>query len=574
MKLFGTETRPFACWVLAALLMQTLWPASSVAGPGSDETAHSHRDHSHVDPAAPIVTGSDEQSAAQRRQQFIDRGRDLELEHRWGEAIGHYDKANREFPTDALLYQRLSVARLHHDVIRRMNDRSYLASIRRMERSQALDLYSEVLANLKAHFVEDLQWSRVQLFGTASLEVALTEDDFLQRLLPSVPRERAIAFSKTIHGRLAGRSTATRFDLRANASYAAQIAEDELGLSQTATILEFLSGAVATLGTYTRLLSPDQLKDMYSDIDGNFVGLGVEVKALENALEIVSVIPGGPAEDVGLTAGQQIIAVDGVRSEDAGANHIGDLLRGPEHSIVKLIVQNADGGTHEVSATRRRVEVPCVRDARMVDAENGIGYLKLTNFQKSTPRDVDQVLWKLHREKMRALIIDLRGNPGGLLPAAVDTVDRFIRDGRIVSTRGRNPRENMDFIAHAPNTWDLPIAVLIDGESASASEVFAGAIADHRRGQIVGQKSYGKGRVQGVFPLQTANFGLLLTTSEFFPPSGRPIHHRGVQPSVVVSGPVRAAKVNLKKSLQAQPADATLNAAIRSLAGPAMISQR
>src|SRR6202008_2306840 len=131
----------------------------------------------------------------------------------------------------------------------------------------------------------------------------------------------------------------------------------------------------------------------------------------------------------------------------------------------------------------------------------GVGYLRLTCFQKTTSRDLDAALWRLHREGMKSLIVDLRGNPGGLLNISVDVVDKFVNEGVIVSTRGRNAQEDYSYTAQPPGTWQVPLTVLIDGDSASASEIFAGAIRDHHRGTLVGTRSYGKGSVQGIFPL-------------------------------------------------------------------------
>jgi carboxyl-terminal processing protease len=143
-------------------------------------------------------------------------------------------------------------------------------------------------------------------------------------------------------------------------------------------------------------------------------------------------------------------------------------------------------------------------------------------------------MMELSRNGMQSIIIDLRRNPGGLLDSAVELADYFITRGSIVSTKGRNGQENHNFTAKAPGTWDIPLVVLIDGDSASASEIFAGAIHDHDRGIVVGQTSYGKGSVQGVFHNEFGNGGLRLTVSKFFSPKGTPISARGVQPHVVV----------------------------------------
>jgi carboxyl-terminal processing protease len=165
---------------------------------------------------------------------------------------------------------------------------------------------------------------------------------------------------------------------------------------------------------------------------------------------------------------------------------------------------------------------------------------------------------KLHREGMKSLIMDLRGNPGGLLTASVEVADKFVDEGVIVSTRGRSPLEDYNYTAHKAGTWRVPLVVLIDGDSASASEIFAGAIRDHRRGNIVGQRSYGKGSVQGIFPLSIAGSGVRLTTAKFYSPGGHPISNVGVNPDIVVQ---RTAKLPAESTT----GDAAVAAAEESL---------
>ncbi len=210
------------------------------------------------------------------------------------------------------------------------------------------------------------------------------------------------------------------------------------------------------------------------------------------------------------------------------------LLQGQEGSTVEVVTVSPSDLIRRLRVRREHVEVPSVDDVKIVDAELGVGYLKLTCFQKTTSRDLDAALWKLHRQGMRSLIMDLRGNPGGLLTSSVEVADKFVEDGIIVSTRGRSPLEDFNYTAKKAGTWRVPLVVLIDGESASASEIFAGAIRDHHRGQLVGQRSYGKGSVQGIFPLALANSGVRLTTAKFYSPNGNPISHVGVQPDILV----------------------------------------
>jgi carboxyl-terminal processing protease len=158
--------------------------------------------------------------------------------------------------------------------------------------------------------------------------------------------------------------------------------------------------------------------------------------------------------------------------------------------------------------------------------------VKIPAFQKTTSTDLEQALWDLHGKGMRSLIIDLRGNPGGLLTAAVEIADKFIADGGIVSTKGRSEQENFNYRAHRPGTWRVPLVVLIDGDSASASEIFSGAIKDSGRGKVVGTRSYGKGSVQGIFPLGKSGAGARLTTAKFYSPSGKAIANVGVTPDI------------------------------------------
>lgn len=480
-----------------------------------------------VPQAAPI-------QAIETEDALLSAGLEMEGNRQWAEAIQHYESAMRKFTSSRQLYQRLLISRLRYDVNRRFDDHSYLASVRELSTSQALDLYSEVLANLKTHYVEDVDWARVLLHGTAALEVALDESCFVNTMLPNADAEEIERFRLSVHHELRGRSTQTRFDLRSSVKFVAEIAHRELGLAGTATVLEFLSGAVSTLDPYTRLLSGSQLDEMNSNIEGNFVGLGIELKAGENCLEILSVIPGGPAAEAGIQPGEKIIAVERSSAKEFDPDYVADLLRGPENSRVAVRIQRNDGAIRDLSVPRRRVDVPCVENIHLVDTRERVGYFRLTSFQRTTRHEVEQALAQLNQQGMRSLIIDVRGNPGGLLTAAVEVADRFLDSGAILMTRGRNPKENYDYTAHRPGTWRIPLVVLIDNNSASASEIFAGAMADRGRATIVGSTSYGKGSVQGVFELRTAKFGLCLTSAKFYSPSGTAISQRGVSPHVLV----------------------------------------
>jgi carboxyl-terminal processing protease len=466
--------------------------------------------------------------------ELLQRGHQLEVERRWGEALTHYEDAVRLYPGETALQRRFESTRLHYDVARRYADRSFRTDLAGLSTSRALDLYGQVLVKIQAHYVEVPSWKDLVERGANNLEVALSEPTFVAQNLPAQDRPKVDEFRRELRRTLGPRVVASRTDARDAVALAAQLAKHRLDVSPAAAVMEFLCGAANALDPYSTYLTPDQLNEVYSQIDGNFVGLGIELKGQDGTLAIVRVIPGSPAEEGGLRVGDRILAVDGQSTRELNTDQAANLLQGVEGSVAHLSVTGPDGRTRELSARRRRVDVPSVDNAEILDAQRGIAYLKLPCFQKSTSRDLDAALWKLHREGMRSLIIDLRGNPGGLLLSAVEVADKFLQRGIIVSTRGRSTEEDFTYSAHVEGTWRVPLVLLIDQNSASAAEIFAGAIRDHRRGTIVGTRSYGKGSVQGIFPLDGSGAGLRLTTAKFYSPNGRPYSNLGVEPEVAV----------------------------------------
>jgi carboxyl-terminal processing protease len=464
----------------------------------------------------------------------LQRGRQLEVERRWGDALTHYEDALRLYPGESSLQRRFDFSRLHYDLGHRYADRSFCDAATNLPLGKALDLYAQVLLKIQTHYVEAPGWKELLERGTNGLEVALGEPLFLERNLPEGKRAAVEGFRRELRRVLGGRVVASRSDARDAVAAAAQLAQQRLEIRPTAVALEYLCGATNALDAYSTFLTADQLNEVYAQIDGNFVGLGIELRTQRGVLSIVRVIPGSPAEQSGIRAGDQIVSVDGRATRDVSSDQAANMLQGAEGSVVKLGVVTPGESPRQLSIRRRRVDVPSVDQVGILDAPRGIGYLKLACFQKTTSRDLDAALWKLHRQGMKSLVIDLRGNPGGLLISAVEAADKFVERGIIVSTRGRNSQEDVTYSAHADGTWRIPLVVLIDQNSASAAEIFAGAIRDHHRGTIVGARSYGKGSVQGIFPLDMCNAGVRLTTAKFYSPSGHPYTGVGVEPDVVV----------------------------------------
>jgi carboxyl-terminal processing protease len=470
--------------------------------------------------------------AALQPEEVLRVGKALEQQRRWQEAIQHYEKSLKLLPLNKQITERMQISRVHLDVTRRYADRSFIESVERSTPAQSLEVYQDVVSKLETYYVDSIDYYKLALYGTAFLEVALTERDFIQKHLPKTPAASIENFRRNVHRLVFGKKVGNANDLKNLALLVASEAQEQIGLMPTATLFEFISGSVGLLDPYSSILTPGEYREIMSQIEGNLIGLGVELWAEGNELRIVDVFKGSPAAQAGLLPGHYILEVDGQTIVSIGAKRAADMLRGPENSSVKLVISSGGDQSVAIDVVRRRVEIPSVSSAEMRNGQ--IGYIRITNFQKTTVNEVSRALFDLSSQGMKSLVIDLRRNPGGLLESAVELADYFIVRGGIVSTRGRNTSENRNYTAHAAGTWDMPLVVLIDAESASASEIFAGAIRDHDRGYIVGQISYGKGSVQGVFPSERGIGGLRLTVSRFYSPSGTAISQRGITPHVMV----------------------------------------
>ncbi len=463
---------------------------------------------------------------------LLTKGRTLETDGRWAEALTYYEEALREHPQDRALQDRFDVARLHYSLEQRYDDRSFRESVQTLRPQQALDLYGDLLVKINTHYYTTPPWQDLVQRGARSLDIALADESFLRSHGIRAGGEQVTMVRSEVL-QLAGKyAIKTSRDASAVTTQIARLAKQRIGLSETATYLEFTAAAAGGLDHYSAFLTADQLRDIYSQIEGNFVGLGVELKADNGALLIVRVIPRSPAEKAGIKAEDRIVAVDGQATNAMSTDEAAALLTGAEGSLVRVAVVSPGQASRELSIRRAHVDVPALEDVKILEPATGIAYVRIPAFQKTTSADLEEALWSLHRQGMRSLIIDLRGNPGGLLTASVEVADKFIADGGIVSTRGRSEQENFNYRAHRPGTWRVPLVVLIDGDSASASEIFAGAIKDSGRGTIVGTRSYGKGSVQGIFPLGTSGAGARITTASFYSPLGHPISKVGISPDV------------------------------------------
>lgn len=471
---------------------------------------------------------------AQEAGDYLRRGQLLEQEGRWADAVLFYEEAIRRFPRDGTLLHRYQHSRLRVDVTRRWRDGSFLGVVDSLNLTQAAEALHEALLKVQVHYVEPVGWPQLTQTTLRELTHTLSHGQLWERYGRRFSPEAWQAVALQWERLVSARSPADRYQAGLVFAEAARLAEAQTGLPAPAVLLEAMCTVSNLLDIYSCYLTPQQLREILSQIEGNFVGLGVELRGEEGGLTIVRVIPGSPAAAAGLRPGDRILAVGDQPTASLPPETAADLLQGPEGSLVRVTVGSPGQAPREIWIRRAHVDVPSVEGARLVDPAAGVAYFRITAFQKSTPKEVDTALWSLYYQGMRSLIVDLRGNPGGLLGSAVEVADRFLDRGVIVYTRGRNVIEDCTYVAHAEGTWRVPLVVLIDGQSASAAEIFAAAMRDHRRGTLVGTPSYGKGSVQGIFPLSSHPGGLRLTTSRFYSPAGRPFTLEGVVPEVLL----------------------------------------
>ena len=328
-------------------------------------------------------------------------------------------------------------------------------------------------------------------------------------------------------------------------------------------IYSAIKGTLRGLDPHSSFLDPDSYREMQVETTGSFGGLGIEITLRDDVLTIVSPIEGTPAYRAGLQTGDRIVKIDGLSTKDMQLQDAVKRMRGrPGTKVMITVVREGWTEPKDVEIVREQIRVHSVRTA---DLGGGVAYVKLRQFQEQTPPDLAAALEKAAKGGMKALLLDLRNNPGGLLTAAVEVTEEFVEDGKlVVYTEGRVRNQNMRFSAHAKKSYPrLPMVVLVNQGSASASEIVAGALQDWGRAIIVGTQTFGKGSVQTIIPLSDGS-GLRLTTAKYFTPKGRSIHGKGITPDIIVELPKEPATrdrkppldpmEDLKKDIQVQRA--------------------
>jgi carboxyl-terminal processing protease len=297
-----------------------------------------------------------------------------------------------------------------------------------------------------------------------------------------------------------------------------------------------INGMLAGLDPHSSYLDPKNFRDMQVQTRGEFGGLGIEVTMEDGLIKVVAPIDETPAAKAGILANDIITHLDDEAVQGLTLNQAVEKMRGPVNTNIKLrVIRKGQDKPTEINITRAVIRVRAVRSR----VEDDIGYIRISQFNEQTTENLKRALTDLGNqipaEKLKGFVIDLRNNPGGLLDQAISVSDAFLDRGEIVSTRGRNADETQRFNARAGDlTRSKPIIVLINGGSASASEIVAGALQDHKRATVIGTRSFGKGSVQTIIPLGAGSGALRLTTARYYTPSGRSIQAKGISPDIEV----------------------------------------
>jgi carboxyl-terminal processing protease len=330
-------------------------------------------------------------------------------------------------------------------------------------------------------------------------------------------------------------------------------------------IYSAIRGTLRGLDPHSSFLDPDMYREMQVETSGSFGGLGIEITLKDDVLTVVAPIEGTPAYRVGIQPGDRIVKIEGVSTKDMQLADAVKRMRGrPGTKITISVIREGWAEPRDFDITREQIRVQSVKTQEL---EPGLEYIRLRQFQEQTAGDLESILDRYSKNgKIQGLILDLRNNPGGLLTSSVDVAEKFLEPGKlVVYTEGRVRNQNMRFQGQAKKTYtELPMVVLVNQGSASASEIVAGALQDWGRAVVIGTQTFGKGSVQTIIPLSDGS-GLRLTTAKYFTPKGRSIHGKGIAPDIVVDmpkpaptaageqPPVRPPSADVKEELKRDP---------------------
>jgi carboxyl-terminal processing protease len=455
----------------------------------------------------------------------------------WERACETYDAILKFHRTDRDKNRYLNCLRRCFQV-RRHRDPSFRKEVLGLDYGQAMRLHELVADALLDNSLERKRVQPAQLFrkGMEELHWALESLEFCQAHLPAARPTDIRDFQKLLKRLWGGQTNLSREEARIQVREVALAASAKLQLNATTVIMEFTCGACYALDDYTAYLTPTELRILCDSLKGEVGSAGLILASRDGGKLIINDVQQlGPAAEVmpSLLNGQ-VVSIDKRPADQFTLEGAQQALEGATGSTVELSVSFPGVPPRTIMLQRRPVPLTSVYSYMLTDT---VGYIQIGCFQETTLRELDQALGGL--SNMKALVLDLRGNGGGLFEVAIDSARRFLAQGIIASTQSVDPKYNTVYQSRNPAAMTLPLVVLIDGDTASAAEVLAGALKENRRGRLVGQTTFGKGCTQTVFRLPPApggvpTGGLRITVARFFSPTGSPYAGRGIVPHLLV----------------------------------------
>ncbi len=479
----------------------------------------------------------------------LQQARAFEEARQWGDAFRLYDRVlSRDRGQNEAREGCRRCLRHLHLLRRHQFDVSY-AHLATLNLSQALDLYEEVLTALRVYYAEGdkVDWSSLFQNGLDELHLALDEGAFAKKHLAGV-RADQLADLKAALQSWRYRKVGSRAEAREQVQEVADRAAHLLGLKKafrTIVALEFACGACNGLDEWTVYLTPAQYNEARGASRGKGVGVGADVAVVDQKLVLTRVAANGPAALAGLYENDRVTQINGRPTDGLGADAAAERLRGEPGTWVEVEIVAPGAAPRVVKLQRQAVQAPSVEEAKLLQPE--VGYVRVSGFHENTVQELKEAVLQLQSMGMKGLVLDLRGNPGGLFKPAVQVAELFLGNEVIVYThsQGHPDYKNRALRAESVNPWVFPLVVLVDGETASAAEVVAGALKENRRATLVGQTTFGKGSIQTVIPVPASEdrkkldkippgqrIGLCITVAKFSSPARQPYSGRGVIPDI------------------------------------------
>jgi len=468
----------------------------------------------------------------------------------WGAAASKYDEILRLDRGQADVRERYNYCLRRYYQVVRLRDPSYRKEVLPLKFPQAVRLYEIVVFNLLHHALDKGKVPAGDLFRTGldEFRLALTTPEFCQDHLGGLKPDDTRALRSLLQAEFGGRKTMTLDEATQSVRDAVMRSVNCFpNINPTTVVMEFLCGACVAMDDYTVYLTPRQLRELCATLKGTYVGVGIRLHVDNHRMLVAQVQRESPAAELSppLAPGDQIVEIDKKSTLDMTAETAQEMLEGEEGSTVELVVLSPVHGFRFMFVRRRAMLMPSVHH----EVLGNVGILKIHCFQESTVHEFDTHLAELLKVPCKALVLDLRGNPGGLVDTSIEIARRFISAGVIVSAQQWDSKTQKVYRSDNAGALTIPVVVLVNGDTASAAEVLAGALKDNHRARVVGQTTHGKGSAQGLLRLpaeadlrlpaasSTGGLGgIRITVARFYSPTGQPYNGRGVEPDVFAEG--------------------------------------